>query len=90
MRLEFTVPNGHRKLAFELWVGGNFGLSEQPNLSHQAGDGVGLYIHITAAGLFQCLIVSIMNGETRMRLEFTVPSGHRKLAFELWVGAILA
>ena len=63
---------------------------EQPNLSHQARDGVGLYIHITAAGLFQCLIVSIMNGETRMRLELTVPNGHRKLAFELWVGAILA
>ena len=63
---------------------------EQPNLSHQAGDGVGLYIHITAAALFQCLIVSIMNGKTRVRLEFTVPNSHVKLAFELWLGAILA
>ena len=63
---------------------------DQPNLSHQARDGVGLYIHITAAGLFQYLIVSIMNGETRMRLEFMVHNSHHKLAFQLWVGAILA
>ena len=51
---------------------------------------MGLCIHITAAALFQCLIVSIMNGKTRVRLEFTVPNSHVKLAFELWVGAILA
>ena len=63
---------------------------EQPNLSHQAGDGVGLYIHITAAALFQFVIVCIMNAETRDKLEFTVPNSHVKLAFELWVGANLA
>eukprot|EP00956_Cyclotella_meneghiniana_P002773 scaffold3271_cov46-Cyclotella_meneghiniana.AAC.4 len=45
---------------------------------------------ITAAGLFQCLIISIMNGMTRLRLEFilrnvqanpssrTVPMSHPK------------
>ena len=47
---------------------------------------MGLYIHITAAALFQCVIVSIMNGKTRVRLEFTVPNSHVKLAFELWGG----
>ena len=29
-------------------------------------------------------------GETRMRLEFIVQNSHHKLAFQLWVGAILA
>eukprot|EP00956_Cyclotella_meneghiniana_P026421 scaffold57074_cov50-Cyclotella_meneghiniana.AAC.1 len=60
MRLAFTVPNSHHKLAFQLWVEANLGIL-QPNLSHQARDDVGLYIHITTAELFQCLIVSIMN-----------------------------
>ena len=47
---------------------------------------MGLYIPIKAAALFQCVIVSIMNAETRVRLEITVTNSHVKLAFELWVG----
>ena len=62
------------------------------DLGFQHQDCVFLYHHgqITAAWPSQCVIVSIMNGKTRVRLEFTVPNSHVKLAFELWVGAILA
>ena len=56
---------------------------EQLNPSQEAGGVVGVYIHITAAGLFQCLIGSIMNDEEKMRLEFTVPNDHHKMAFVL-------
>eukprot|EP00956_Cyclotella_meneghiniana_P004922 scaffold6070_cov41-Cyclotella_meneghiniana.AAC.1 len=28
------------------------------------------YMYLTAAGLFQCLLMSILNGETGLRLEF--------------------
>eukprot|EP00956_Cyclotella_meneghiniana_P009096 scaffold12472_cov44-Cyclotella_meneghiniana.AAC.1 len=42
---------------------------------------------LTAAGLFQCLIISIMNDMTRLRLEFIVHNAHHKLTFESWDGA---
>ena len=48
------------------------------------------YSHFTAAWLFQCLIMSIMNGETRLRLEFIVCNGLHKLTFESWVGKKVA
>eukprot|EP00956_Cyclotella_meneghiniana_P025281 scaffold52502_cov46-Cyclotella_meneghiniana.AAC.1 len=41
---------------------------------------------LTAARLFQCLIISIVNGMTRLRLEFNIHNGHHKLTFESWVG----
>eukprot|EP00956_Cyclotella_meneghiniana_P041041 scaffold212736_cov70-Cyclotella_meneghiniana.AAC.1 len=34
------------------------------------------YTYITAAGLIQCLLMGMMNGEARMRLEFMHCNGH--------------
>eukprot|EP00956_Cyclotella_meneghiniana_P041831 scaffold241044_cov50-Cyclotella_meneghiniana.AAC.1 len=42
--------------------------------------------NLTAAGLFQCLIISIVNGMARLRLEFNIHNGHHKLTFDSWVG----
>eukprot|EP00956_Cyclotella_meneghiniana_P035697 scaffold117431_cov56-Cyclotella_meneghiniana.AAC.1 len=42
----------------------------------------------TAAGLVQCLSIDIWDGETRLRFEFVVYNGHRKLTLESWVGKI--
>ena len=44
----------------------------------------------TGAWLFQCLIMSIMNGGTRLRLEFIVHNGHHLLTFELREGKFSA
>eukprot|EP00956_Cyclotella_meneghiniana_P031188 scaffold81062_cov46-Cyclotella_meneghiniana.AAC.1 len=38
----------------------------------------------TAAGLVQCLNIDILNGETRLRLEFLVYNGLCKLTLEPW------
>eukprot|EP00956_Cyclotella_meneghiniana_P017730 scaffold29140_cov50-Cyclotella_meneghiniana.AAC.2 len=47
------------------------------------------YTYITAAGLFQCFLMGMMNDEARMRLESIHCNGHHKLTFESWVGTIL-
>eukprot|EP00956_Cyclotella_meneghiniana_P017731 scaffold29140_cov50-Cyclotella_meneghiniana.AAC.3 len=69
MRLESMHCNAHHKLTFESWVGPILALS-LPTLFHPR-----LYVlicnsYITAAGLFQCLFMGMMNGEARKRLEF--------------------
>eukprot|EP00956_Cyclotella_meneghiniana_P037639 scaffold141974_cov63-Cyclotella_meneghiniana.AAC.1 len=46
-------------------------------------------LHTTAAGLFQCLITSIMNDEARLRLEIIACNGHHKLTITTWVGLYL-
>ena len=56
------------------------------NFSNQDCECLHPYTHITASGLVQSLTMSIMNDETRLRLEMIVCSGHYKLTLESWVG----
>eukprot|EP00956_Cyclotella_meneghiniana_P013971 scaffold20647_cov91-Cyclotella_meneghiniana.AAC.1 len=56
-----------------------------PNFQHQDGVNWDLHSHVTAAGLFQCLNMSVMNDGTWFRLEFIVCNGIHKLTFESWV-----
>eukprot|EP00956_Cyclotella_meneghiniana_P031320 scaffold81900_cov35-Cyclotella_meneghiniana.AAC.1 len=84
LRLEFILYNGPHKLAFESWVG-KFS-AWGPTISQLNCACLDQWMQVTGAGLFQCLISSIMNGETRLRLEFILYNGPRKLAFESWVG----
>ena len=44
----------------------------------------------TASQPFQCLVVSIMNGFTRLRYGFIIHNHHRTTTFELWVVKISA
>eukprot|EP00956_Cyclotella_meneghiniana_P012612 scaffold17943_cov26-Cyclotella_meneghiniana.AAC.1 len=41
-------------------------------------------LRVMAAGLFQCLIMGMINGDTRMRLEFFVHNGLYNLTLESW------
>eukprot|EP00956_Cyclotella_meneghiniana_P010113 scaffold13961_cov44-Cyclotella_meneghiniana.AAC.1 len=63
---------------------GNFQL-EVPHISQLNSACFDKWMQVSAAGLFQCLISSIMNGETRLRLESILYNGPHKLAFESWV-----
>eukprot|EP00956_Cyclotella_meneghiniana_P037422 scaffold138618_cov52-Cyclotella_meneghiniana.AAC.1 len=67
LRVESIVYSGHHKLTFESWVERNLACCS-PHVSHRQEwvclDGCTPFI---AAGLFQCLIMSIMNGDTRLR-----------------------
>eukprot|EP00956_Cyclotella_meneghiniana_P037724 scaffold143391_cov49-Cyclotella_meneghiniana.AAC.1 len=83
LRLESIVYSGHHKLSFESWVERILACS--PHISHQEWVCLDEWTPFIAAGLFQCLIMSIMNGDTRLRLESIVYSGHHKLTFESWV-----
>ena len=47
-------------------------------------------LHITVAWLFQCLLICIINGETRLRLEFIAYNGLNNTPFEPWFGRNLA
>eukprot|EP00956_Cyclotella_meneghiniana_P025672 scaffold54029_cov59-Cyclotella_meneghiniana.AAC.1 len=84
LRWEFILYNGPHKLAIESWVG-KFQL-EVPTF-HSC---IVHWMQVTAAGLFQCLIISTMNGETRLRLEFILYNGPHKLVFKSWVGKFSA
>eukprot|EP00956_Cyclotella_meneghiniana_P003003 scaffold3684_cov64-Cyclotella_meneghiniana.AAC.2 len=65
-------------------------LTPDPHFSHQDCVCLDCYKHFTAAGPFQCLIMSIMNGETGLRLEFIVLNCHCRMNFESRMGTILA
>ena len=45
------------------------------------------FSQFTASQPFQCVIISIMNGWGRWRLEFILHNGHHTPAFESWVVA---
>eukprot|EP00956_Cyclotella_meneghiniana_P028755 scaffold67862_cov48-Cyclotella_meneghiniana.AAC.2 len=47
-----------------------------PTFRHPEWVCLDLLSKITAAGLFQCLIMSIMDGQTRLRLKLIVHNGH--------------
>ena len=81
IRLEFIVAKGLHKLTFESRVGEKlaYGLT---HFQHQDCVHWDPYCHITAAELLQCLITSIMNGGTSMRLEFIVTECLHQLTFE--------
>eukprot|EP00956_Cyclotella_meneghiniana_P036445 scaffold125837_cov59-Cyclotella_meneghiniana.AAC.1 len=88
MRLEFIVTKVLCKLTFESPVGEKLlGLT---HFQHQDCVCWDPYCHITAAELFQYLIMKIMNGGSSMRLEFIVTKGLHKLTFESRVGEKLA
>ena len=61
-----------------------------PHISHQDCVCLDEYMQFTAAGLFQCLIIDMINDDTRLRLEFSVCNGHHKLTLESWEGEIPA
>eukprot|EP00956_Cyclotella_meneghiniana_P034719 scaffold107796_cov46-Cyclotella_meneghiniana.AAC.1 len=68
---------------------GNFQL-EVPHISQLNCACWDQWMQATAAGLFQCLISSIMNGETWLRLESILYNGPHKLDYESWVGKFSA
>eukprot|EP00956_Cyclotella_meneghiniana_P033404 scaffold95639_cov66-Cyclotella_meneghiniana.AAC.1 len=80
LRLEFIVCNSHHKPTFESWMGKMS--VRNPNYPHQDYVCLDPMTQFTSAGLFQCLITSIMNDDARLRLEFIVCNGHHKLTFE--------
>eukprot|EP00956_Cyclotella_meneghiniana_P037620 scaffold141695_cov43-Cyclotella_meneghiniana.AAC.1 len=59
-------------------------------ISHQDCVCLDQYMYLKAAGLFQCLLRSILNDETGLRLEFIDYNHHHKLNFESWAGTISA
>ena len=83
--MELIVYNSHHNLTFEVWVT-RFTASGYSHLSHQDGGILDECQQLTAAGLFQCLIICIMNGETMIRMEFIDYSGHHNLTFEQRAG----
>eukprot|EP00956_Cyclotella_meneghiniana_P026115 scaffold55760_cov28-Cyclotella_meneghiniana.AAC.3 len=87
LAFKFIVYNGHHKLTFESQMGTN--LVYRILSSHQDCMSLGQYMLFTAAGLFQCLIISIMNGQSGLAFKFIVCDGHHKLTFESQVGTNL-
>ena len=78
LRLEFIVSNSHNNLTFESRVGTILACNH-PQLSHQDCVFGSVYTQITAGGLFWYLIIHMMNGQTRLRLEFIVSDSHNNL-----------
>ena len=71
-RLEFIDYNGPHKLTYEaqmMWMG-KIMACEASTLDIPRLHLVRPYTSLTAAPLFQCVNMSIMNGEIRWRLEF--------------------
>ena len=59
-----------------------------PFFSHQDCVIMGQNMLFTAAGLFQCLIISIMNGKSGLAFKFIVYNDHHKLTYSLRWGPI--
>ena len=75
--LEFIVYSCHCSLTFELRLVTI--LVPHPYFSHQDPVCLFQFKHLTTAWLFQCLITSILNDYTRLRLEFIVYDGRNNL-----------
>ena len=71
-------------------MGGENFSSSTSHIPHQDCECLDQCLLFTAAGLVQCLSIDIWDGETRLRLEFILYNGHRKLTLESWVGKIWA
>ena len=63
--------------------------SGSPLVSHPDHNGLDWFKQFTSAWPFQCLIISLMNGYTRLRLEFIVHNHHNTLTFQSRVVKIL-
>ena len=73
--------------SFQVMGGENDGLA-CTYLSHQDWVSLDPFNEITSAWPFQCLIICIMNGWTRLRLEFIIHNHHHTLTFESQVVTI--
>ena len=77
LRLGFMMYNHCHTLTFESEADAIFGLDHYYSPQYQVC--LCQFKHLTAAWHFQCLIMSIMNGYTRLRLGFIVCNGHHNL-----------
>eukprot|EP00956_Cyclotella_meneghiniana_P032692 scaffold90882_cov46-Cyclotella_meneghiniana.AAC.1 len=80
LRSKSIVYTGHHKLTFESWVKKILACS--PYISLQGWVCFDQWTPVIAAGLFQCLIMNMMNSGARLRMESIVYSGYHKLTFE--------
>eukprot|EP00956_Cyclotella_meneghiniana_P017422 scaffold28342_cov53-Cyclotella_meneghiniana.AAC.2 len=88
LRLEFIVCSDHNRLTFDEEV---VTISASvPNFSHPDCVHLDHNIHITAASLFQCLIICMLNGYKWLRLEFIIYRDHNTLTFDEEVVTISA
>ena len=74
LRLEFILHNHHHTLTFES-LGVKI-LIPAPYISHQDCVFLDCLKQFTSAWPFQYLIICILNGSTRLRLEFGLKNGH--------------
>ena len=86
--LEFICHNAKHKLSFELQVRDNF-IWGLPSYHTKIVCVMLPDIRFTASRLSQCLIMSILRGKTRWRLEFIGHNAQHKLSFELRLRKIL-
>eukprot|EP00956_Cyclotella_meneghiniana_P007594 scaffold10232_cov46-Cyclotella_meneghiniana.AAC.4 len=98
LRLDFIVQNSLHRPTFESLVGTK--LAEVPFFNTQIN---GLHrpsfeslvgtkivsLNITAAQLLHCLIMSMVNGDAWLRLDFIVQNGLHRPTFESFVGTKL-
>ena len=79
VRMEFIIHNQGHTPIFESWV--VMVSAQVPYVSHPDGVCLNWFKNFTTSQPSQCLIISIMNGWTRLRLVCMLYNGHHSVCF---------